>query len=55
MYKISGIAGPQPWPLIGNLVDLATASDNLTLGMGILGEKYGEIYSLRMGSKWTGR
>ncbi|OXA44399.1 (S)-N-methylcoclaurine 3'-hydroxylase isozyme 2 [Folsomia candida] len=46
--------GPKPWPIIGNLSDLAKASDNMTLSMGILAEKYGEIYSLKIGSKRTG-
>ncbi|XP_021961917.1 farnesoate epoxidase [Folsomia candida] len=45
--------GPKPWPIIGNLSDLAKASDNMTLSMGILAEKYGEIYSLKIGSKRT--
>ncbi|OXA44400.1 farnesoate epoxidase [Folsomia candida] len=45
--------GPKPWPIIGNLLDLAKASDNMTLSMGILAEKYGEIYSLKIGSKRT--
>ncbi|XP_035712295.1 cytochrome P450 2C13, male-specific-like isoform X2 [Folsomia candida] len=41
--------GPKPWPIIGNLFHLATVSDNTTLSLGILAEKYGEIYSLRIG------
>ncbi|XP_021953698.1 uncharacterized protein LOC110850572 [Folsomia candida] len=45
--------GPKPWPIIGNLLDLANASDNVTLSFGILAEKYGEIYSIKMGSKRT--
>ncbi|XP_021961918.1 farnesoate epoxidase [Folsomia candida] len=45
--------GPKPWPIIGNLLDLAKASDNMTLSMGILAEKYGEIFSLKIGSKRT--
>ncbi|XP_035713643.1 cytochrome P450 2K6 isoform X1 [Folsomia candida] len=43
--------GPKPWPILGNLPDLANASDKMTLAMGNLAEKYGEIYSLRIGSK----
>ncbi|XP_021961712.2 farnesoate epoxidase [Folsomia candida] len=45
--------GPKPWPLLGNLPDLFMASDNMTLALGNLAEKYGEIYSLKMGSKKT--
>ncbi|OXA45390.1 farnesoate epoxidase [Folsomia candida] len=45
--------GPKPVPIIGNLVDLLMASGNMTLALGNLAEKYGEIYSLKMGSKKT--
>lgn len=30
------------------------ASDNMTLSLGVLAEKYGEIYSLKVGSKKSG-
>ncbi|OXA45059.1 farnesoate epoxidase [Folsomia candida] len=43
--------GPKPLPIIGNLLDLVNSSGNMTLALGNLAEKYGEIYSLKLGSK----
>ncbi|OXA45130.1 Farnesoate epoxidase [Folsomia candida] len=42
---------PPGLPILGNLIDLARASDNITKTFGVLGEKYGEIFSIRMGLK----
>lgn len=53
-YSNLQFPGPKPWPIIGNLFHLATVSDNTTLSLGILAEKYGEIYSLRIGFRKMG-
>ncbi|XP_021961477.1 farnesoate epoxidase [Folsomia candida] len=45
--------GPRGLPILGNLIDLARASDNMVNTFGVLGEKYGEIFSIRMGFKRT--
>lgn len=46
--------GPKGFPILGNLIDLVMASDNITKTLGVLGEKYGEIFSVKMGFKRTG-
>lgn len=48
------ISGPRPWPIIGNLLDIANASSDLTQTFGNLSEKYGEIFSIKVGMKRTG-
>ncbi|XP_046905439.1 cytochrome P450 2J2-like [Hypomesus transpacificus] len=43
--------GPIPYPFVGNMfsLDFKKAHENITQ----LSEKYGDVYSLRMGSTWT--
>ncbi|XP_035713828.1 farnesoate epoxidase isoform X2 [Folsomia candida] len=43
--------GPKGFPILRNLIDLVMASDNITKTLGVLGEKHGEIFSLKMGTK----
>ncbi|OXA44558.1 Farnesoate epoxidase [Folsomia candida] len=45
--------GPKTLPILGNLLDLIWASSNMTQSLGILAEKWGEIYTLQMGTKKT--
>lgn len=45
---------PRPWPIIGNLLDVATVSSDMTKAFGELAKRFGEIYSLQMGTKRTG-
>lgn len=47
-------SGPKTLPILGNLLDLIWASSNMTQSLGILAEKWGEIYTLQMGTKKTG-
>ncbi|XP_021962189.1 cytochrome P450 2B6 [Folsomia candida] len=45
--------GPRALPVLGNLLDLARASDDMTKMFGVLSEKWGEIYTVKIGSKKT--
>ncbi|XP_035713844.1 farnesoate epoxidase isoform X2 [Folsomia candida] len=52
-HHSDGPPGPRGLPIFGNLIDLVRASDNITKTLGVLGEKYGEIFSVKMGFKRT--